>query len=685
MHEFAQLLHTMAPGAGLAERHLWWVRWLEWVRGGASSSAAARAAGLEPSHARLAAWLDALHAQPAHAAQFKSCWTALWDGVDASTLLADLGLALSHGFWGELGVRVRLKCLPMTPETTDAAELFCLCLHRTSDAAWLESMPPQLLQRLLGHWVVPPSAAYESSELTSRWQEELLQALVLCAAQVRATGLSGPWRQRLDAATRQTEPFVRLSIDVRALHHAFEVGSGTAEAAQALRERLAECRAAAQTVFAHLQDNGVSTDLVFALRQTRKRMGRMQLMLNALVGAKPERAGKQLVVGLMREVRLRKSVRALVAENTTLLAAKIAERSAQTGEHYIARSAPEYRQMLARAAGGGAVTALTTWGKFLLTGLGLAAFWSGFFTGLMYAASFVVIQLLHFTLATKQPAATAPAMAAKLKAMKEEGDVQGFVDEAACLARTQVAAVIGNVGLVLPCVLGISALLIALNGSGMLSAAEASQVLASVSVLSPSTLVFAAFTGVLLFVSSLVAGWADNAFVLHRLHSALQYNPRIASVLAGRSWRGQQAFPHVLRRGQGRALRVAAFLRQHVGGLVGNISLGLMLGLVPVFASFFGLGLEVRHVTLSMGQAAAALATLSQEQGWQVLRHAPLWWALAAVPFIGALNLCVSFALAFVLAAKANGLTQIEHRTVLKALWTQFLERPASFFLPTRY
>ena len=40
------------------------------------------------------------------------------------------------------------------------------------------------------------------------------------------------------------------------------------------------------------------------------------------------------------------------------------------------------------------------------------ASWLG---GGLRTVSFVVIQLLHFTLATKQPAMTAPAMAAKLK------------------------------------------------------------------------------------------------------------------------------------------------------------------------------------------------------------------------------------------------------------------------------
>lgn len=75
-----------------------------------------------------------------------------------------------------------------------------------------------------------------------------------------------------------------------------------------------------------------------------------------------------------------------------------------------------------------------------------------------------------------------------------------------------------------------------------------------------------------------------------------------------------------------------------------------MLGLVPVIATFFGLGLDVRHVTLSAGQIAAASATL----GLDVLHQPSFWWAVATLPLLGALNVGVSFYLAFNLAMRAQ-------------------------------
>ena len=55
----------------------------------------------------------------------------------------------------------------------------------------------------------------------------------------------------------------------------------------------------------------------------------------------------------------RRSLRELLSHHYALLAAKVAERSAETGEHYITRDRAEYQGMLRAAATGGAV--LATW------------------------------------------------------------------------------------------------------------------------------------------------------------------------------------------------------------------------------------------------------------------------------------------------------------------------------------
>jgi site-specific recombinase len=652
MRDLKQILDALDPQAPLAQRHLWLIALLEWVRGNDSAP--------EAAVSRVRLFLDALQARPELQDRLRQWWRVLADTVDATAVLADFGFAPRMAFFSEFTARLRHKILPGTPETTDAAELFSLALSDPRDAAWIAALDDATLARL-GRLLSTQSPV---TGLTL-WQYELLEAINYCAGQIRATGFAAELRQRMSAPARETQPFHELAADVENFRAAFVATPREApvlEAAAArLRERLEGCRHGASSVYPHLDEHGISTGLVFMLRQLRERVLRVRELMDCLLSSTGTHSSARLVSRLVAVGQARRSLRALITANSSLLAAKVAERSAETGEHYITRTPKEYRGMLLKAAGGGAATALTTWLKFLLGALGLAAFWGGFWAGAMYAASFVLIQLMHWTLATKQPAMTAPAMAAKLKDLNAKNAIEDFVDEVTNLVRSQVAAVVGNVGMVVPCVLALSLGIRLASGHPMITPHDAEHVLHTLNLLNPTTLLFAAFTGVLLFTSSLIAGWTENWFVLHRLDSALRYNPRITRVL-----------------GVARADRWAAFMRKHVSGFASNISLGFMLGLVPPVLGFFGLGLEARHVTLSSGQLAAAIASY----GTAALHMPAVWWCAASIPLIGVLNLTVSFYLAFRLALRAHNVSGVDRARIYAALRARLWRRPASFVLP---
>ncbi len=668
-HNPAFLLRSLDSQAGLIERHLWLVRALAWIRGDSTSAEAAAA--------RVGQLLDAVDASPGMAARLQQWWNATLEIVDGTTLLADFGFASRSAFVSELAERLRLKILPGTPETIDAAELFSLVLGHNFDAQWISTLDDSLLSRL-AQLLSPATPTAAGPTL---WQHTLLEAITFCTSQIRASGFAPELRLRMSPAALQAQAFHALAADFDALRTAYLVQRASVEASvrntepgcrgadgdlplqaalQQFRERLDQCRQAASTVYSHLEEHGISVNLVFRLRQLRERVLRIRALLDCLLGANPAASTARLFAHLVTVGQERRSLRALVASNSSLLAAKVAERSSETGEHYITRTPLEYRAMLRAAAGGGALTAVTTTLKFMVMTLGLSQFWNGFWSGFVYAASFIAIQLLHCTLATKQPAMTAPAMAAKLKDLADPQALAGFVDEVTHLVRSQVAAVLGNVGLVVPAVVLISVATQLALGSPLIDSGEAAHVFAALSLAGP-TVVFAAFTGVLLFASSIVGGWVENWFALHRLHSALRYNPRVTQML-----------------GAGRAAQWAHFMRDKISGFASNIALGFMLGLIPAFAAFFGLGLEVRHVTLSAGQLAAAGASV----GWAVLQQPALWWSLAAVPVIGAANLGVSFYLAFRLALRAHNVAGVDRTRISRAILKRWRRQPLSFFWP---
>lgn len=654
-YDLPALLAELDPHAELAERHLWLIHVLHWMRSAAPS--------IEVAMAKAESFVAAFEADEALRLRLQLWWQRFSDTVDITTLLADFGFAPRTAMVTELTERLRLKLLPGTPETIDAAELFSIALPHEFDARWLTALPEPLLQRLTA-LLVPE----EAQQGIGFWRHALLGAITYCAGQILANGFSPELRLRMSEEAREEQPFHALIHDVESFRIEFVHGVRTPErleqAEQRLRERLDACRAAIGTVYQHFAAEGISVGLVFRVRQVRTRIVRVRQLLACLTSEHPEQEAARLLAGFVSVGRDRRSLRHLLATNSSLLAAKVTERSAETGEHYISHNRSEYLQMVRRAAGGGLLMSVTTLLKFGLAALAFSAFWGGFWAGVNYSISFVLIQLLHWTVATKQPAMTAPAMAAKLKDMQSSEDathtLEAFVDEVANLVRTQVAAILGNVLVVFPAALILSLLWWQMFGAAPLDAAHAQSTLDSLHVLGPSAL-FAAYTGVLLFASSLIAGWVENWFVLRRLDSAIRYNPRFTRWL-----------------GKGRAKRWGDFWRANISGFAANISLGMMLGLTPAIAAFFGLGLEVRHVTLSSGQLGVASATF----GLGVLALPAFWWALALLPLNGALNVIVSFYLAFRMALRAHNINGVERSRIYAAIRQRLRSKPSSFFLP---
>ena len=649
MQDINRLLDQLDPEAPLARRHLWLIAVLDWIRGrdGTPQAAASRVRFL----------VEALEARPDRVSRLRAWWRVLVATVDFSVLLGDHGFAPRIAFVSELAERLRRKLLPATPETVDPSELFSLAVPGRRDSAWLAALDEPLLQRLAALLADPDDPR------SPHWPSIVMDAITYCVSQIQAAGFSPELRLRMDEKIRAGTAFHALSSDVDNLRRAVQQTASQEAldaASQQLRERLETCRQAVGSVYTHLEENGISVGMVFRLRQLRERILRVRELMDLLLGARPLVSAARLIGHMAQAERERSSIRALFAANSSLLAAKVAERSAETGEHYITRDRGAYGQMLRKAAGGGFLTGFTVLLKFGVLALGLSAFWSGFWSGLAYAASFVVIQLLHCTLATKQPAMTAPAMAAKLKDLTRSGAVEEFVDEITHLVRSQVAAVLGNVLVVVPTVLAISAVFLLASGHPMIDEKAAQYVLHSLDLRGP-TLLYAAFTGVLLFAASIIAGWAENWFVLHRLDSALRYNPRITRWL-----------------GAGRAERWASFMRLNISGFASNIALGFMLGLVPAFTAFFGLALDVRHVTLSSGQIGAAVAAL----GWPALHLPQLWWCVAAIPLIGALNVAVSFYCAFRVALRAHSVSGLDRARIHAAIRARLRRHPGQFLVP---
>jgi site-specific recombinase len=123
---------------------------------------------------------------------------------------------------------------------------------------------------------------------------------------------------------------------------------------------------------------------------------------------------------------------------------------------------------------------------------------------------------------------------------------------------------------------------------------------------------------------------------------------------------------------------LARRLKHGIAGIGGNVAIGFLLGMVPVFGKFLGLPLEVRHLTLSTGSLTLAICTLGTDAFLQ-----GAFYCVAGIAVLGALNFGVSFALALAVALRARAVEHGERR-MLFAVWRRFFRSPLEFFFPPR-
>lgn len=606
---------------------------------------------------RLRLLLNEIDNHPALYAAAVETLRSIMKDADGLELFCATGLPREPALVSEVVEQLVAKLLPKTLIDRDLDSLFGALFPAPGHAAWIEHMEPATLARM--HSLVL------TGEVPARFRRNAEDALIYLARVVSAIGMHPDVRARLPFTSLRVTPFLKLEDAVRALVMVPPPeAEGQAASLAEARAALFQTRAAVLEAYRHLSHHGVSVFLVYRLQRMRALTERMDALLTLLFPRAHETEhGARFLADLIRARHQRTSVRALLRRNTSLLARKMVEHNAEHGDHYIARNRDEYNAMFKAALGGGVLTALTTWLKFVIIGFGLAKFIEGLVASINYAASFIAIQLAGFVLATKQPAMTGPALATSLENIHHQGGLRALIDEVVQLMRSQSAAVLGNVLAVAPTVLLFSALLVWLHGKPMLSMEKAGYTLHSFSLLGPTPF-YAAFTGVLLWASSLFAGYADNWFVLRGIESGIAFNRRIQAVF------GEQG-----------AQRIAAFLERNFGGFAANISLGLLLGLVPAFAVFAGLPLDVRHVTLSTGSAAGAVYTLGPE----VMLHAGFWLALAGIASMAVLNVSVAFVLAFALALNASNVSARTRARVFRGLRWRALRSPLAFFLPTQF
>jgi site-specific recombinase len=574
--------------------------------------------------------------------------------VRSVELFAEAGLHPREGLWSEALRRLMEEVLPSAREDTDLSKLvFRIC--PTSEAIGrLIALPDDTFERMAR--IISP---VNDASAWAKQRVDLTQAFHLLGVHVAGIGLAPGFRARSHPWAIEESPFYQLQQTTGELVRQ----DGAAIALESWRDKVQRCRDEMEYVHQRMEETGVSTSLVFDMGTIERAIARMERIAAVLFVAEQPHlvaAVKSLLDDVMNARRDDRSLRALFRENSALIARKVVERTGKTGEHYIANSRREYRDLWKASLGGGLLTVVTAAVKMRIVEAHLPPFVEGMAAGTNYAVSFIVLQYLHLALATKQPSVTAATIAGIVRTTRGRDRPEKVAEFISRITRSQLASAAGNLlAVCLGCILFASLWVLAFSRP-YLEAPSAEHVYETLNPLASGTMIYAALTGVILWISALAGGWFENFATFNHVSAAIAHHP------AGS------------RLGRERMKRLAESVDVNLSGWTTSIVLGYLLGFVPEMGSFLGIPLDVRHVTLSTGTLALAASSLGRNwlhRGWFI--HTVFGIAATFV-----LNLGVSFSIAASVAMKAYGVPWRDQLRLIRYTVASFLRSPRRFLMP---
>lgn len=584
-----------------------------------------------------------------------------------SHLYADTGIADGAGFFTTLRQRLAWKLLPPAINDAHFRDVFGEIFHRPDDHEWIIAVDDALCLRLIAALDLAEPAPVP---LPREPLHELLESLATLAHRLTALGLDSQLVHVYPEIESYESPYLALNAEighyVRDYHDVLAGHRPDRLDPRQAQVLIAQCRDMLARIRRRLPDTGVSIHLTQLLLRLQQTLRRMETVLELLEARGPAlrlaavRFFKELVTADNRKF----SLRDVVSTQTSLLALRVTENAGHAGEHYVTTTRRDYFAMLRSGLGAGFVVGFMALLKVLAGKLSLAPIGAAFVYSLNYSLGFMLVHLLHFTIATKQPAMTAARIAASIQETEASRDrnLDSLAELCVNVFRTQFIAILGNVALALPTALLLALAWRAVTGAHLADPAKVAQMLHDLDPFGSLALFHAAIAGACLFLAGLIAGYYDNKAIYSRIPDRLRQRPALRRLL-----------------GRERLDRFAAYVGDNLGALAGNFWFGVMLGSMGTVGFILGLPLDIRHITFSSAYFGLALVGADF-----ALPAGTLMTAAGGVALIGLANLAVSFGLALMVALRARNVAWQQWLPLLGLILRRFRRTPQRFFWPPR-
>ncbi|PHV05023.1 recombinase [Janthinobacterium sp. BJB412] len=675
-----------------------------------------RAADAERATANVRTLCQLLKGNPEHAAALCGYARSVLRARRHASLYTEIGVLSNDGFFTELKRRISFRMLPPALGDEYLSDALDQIIHKKTDHIWIAAVPAADWLALLDVIGAPTSGtadgnsaavpAAPSGGAANLMLPGLLEAIRTLSYRVCAIGLEPKLTNFHTEMETYDSPFMEQNVEVNAYLDGYSrLLAGDADAiedAKHLLVMLDQCDEVVAKIRKKALSQGTSIALTYLLVSLSQSIDRLRKLLflvdvsgelpsaptldlaaacaeaipataaavassgaaDAAQAATPAQqrraAGVALTLELIEAHNNKYAVRDLFADNIDLLARNITENASRTGEHYVADNRGQMGAMFLSSAGAGVVIGFMALFKILMSYLRAAPLVEAFLYSLNYSVGFMFIHLLHFTVATKQPAMTASRIAAGLHSKDGRHiDLDSMAELINKVFRTQNMAVLGNLATAIPTAWLIALGYKAITGRHLVTPEKAMHLLHDIDPIGSPALFYAAIAGVCLFVAGLISGYYDNQALYTRWAQRIGQLRGLGRLL-----------------GQQRLDRLGLYLENNLGGLMGNFFFGILLGTIGTLGYLLGLPLDIRHVTFSSANFATALVALDHNMSWQLATK-----SIVGFLAIGSVNLLVSFGLALWVALRSRQV-RFEHGiALLKVLGRKFRKAPLEFFI----
>ena len=596
---------------------------------------------------------------------FRDYLFILFSNKSFAKALTDANILSENAFFPELKKRISYKFLPpVEDENTVSYIISKVLFNPKSDSNYIKNINPED-----GSEFFKLMEIEKISSLPKVKKELLISANILALRSV-GNALEAGITKMVPEYKNFDNPFVALQSELDSLIGRFkedenlQINSKDVDYKQ-IKIYLQQCLDFVDKAFKNACKFGISSKINQSLLKIRQQLRRIQDIIPILVVDNEEDIlinSKNMVSNTLKYNSHRNNVRELIDDSTRLISHLITSHTAETGTHYIATSSKEYLKMFWKASGGGIIVGFLCIFKMMMSYSHGSEFSHAVLYSLNYAFGFIIIYLLGFTLATKQPAMTAATMAKVLSdESSSDKNYKEFANLVAKLSRTQFIAFVGNVLWSFPVALAI------IYGMDWFleknfAVAKADKLLKDLNPIESKAILHACIAGFFLFISGIISGNISNSSIFNQVPERISQSPFLNQVIGAKN-----------------SKKLSDFYTKHWAGIISNFWFGIFLGVIAPLGVFLGLDLDIRHITFSAGNFALAL----YGKGFDIDTYTFVI-SLVTIFLIGAFNFIVSFGLSMLLAFRSRKVNFGELTIIYKSILKYFIKNPLRFFIPLK-